>query len=167
MLFISSFEIISIAIREAKSEGCELNICGRPDLNIFLWIAASIADTAAVIPNGIETLLVNDLSAFPIKGKRVVSNGHKSLPKNRPDYRILCNWVFDNFILAEELFAKALWSLKTCVLINNNLWGKFHKLLEWSLELPTTFDEIFKVTSVSLFIPDFNLLKCKLDNFTC
>ena len=34
----------------------------------FLWIAASVADAAAVNPNGIETLLANGLSTFPIKG---------------------------------------------------------------------------------------------------
>ena len=30
-----------------------------PDLNTFLWIVASVADAAAVSPNGIKTLLVN------------------------------------------------------------------------------------------------------------
>ena len=34
-----------------------------------------------------------------------------------------------------------------------------------TLELPTTFDERFKVTLVSFFIPDFNFLICELDNF--
>ena len=49
------------------------------------------------------------------------------------------NWVFDNFILADEPFAKTLRSLETCVSINNNLCGK----LFLSLESPTTFDESF------------------------
>ena len=35
-----------------------------------------------------------------------------------------------------------------------------------SLESPAIFDEFFKVTSVQLFIPDFNLLSCELDNLT-
>ena len=73
-----------------------------------------------------------------MKGNLVFSNGPKSLPKNHPDCTILCNWVFDDFILAEELFAKALWILKTCVLVNNKLCGK----LFLSLKSPTTFDEI-------------------------
>ena len=34
----------------------------------FLWIAASVADAAAVNPNGIETLLATGLSTFPVKG---------------------------------------------------------------------------------------------------
>ena len=50
-------------------------------------------------------LLSNRLSTFPIKGNPVYSNGPKNLPKNPPDCPTLCNWVFDNFILAEELFA--------------------------------------------------------------
>ena len=34
------------------------------------------------------------------------------------------------------------------------------------LESPAKFDESFKVTPVLFFIPDLNLLSCKLDNFT-
>ena len=101
--FISSFEIINVVT---------------PDPNIFLWIAASVADADVVNPNGIKTLLANSLSTLPIKGKPVFSNGPKSLPKNPPDCSILCNWVFDNFILAEELFAKAARSLETCIYYN-------------------------------------------------
>ena len=37
--------------------------------------------------------------------------------RNPPDSIILDNWVFENFILADEPFAKA---LQTCVLVNNN-----------------------------------------------
>ena len=75
---------------------------------MFLWIAASVADTAAVNPNGIKMLLANGLSTFHIKGKLVFSNGLKSLPKNPPACPIFYNWVIDNSILANELFAKAL-----------------------------------------------------------
>ena len=55
--------------------------------------------------------------------------------------------IFDNFILADDTFAKALKSLKTCVLVNDSLCGK----LVWSLELPITFDERFKGILVTLF----------------
>ena len=68
--FISSLDIINIAV---------------PDPKIFLWIAASIADAAAVNPNGIKTLLTNRFNTFFIKGNPVFSNGSKSLPKNPPD----------------------------------------------------------------------------------
>ena len=53
ILYLSSLEIINVVIRDANSEW-------RPDLNIFLWIAASVADAFAVNPNGIKTLLAND-----------------------------------------------------------------------------------------------------------
>ena len=62
---------------------------------------------------------------------------------------------------------KLLRNRKTYVLVNNNLGGKLFS----SLESPTTFDENFKVTSVPLFIPDFNLfswvlrLKCYIESF--
>ena len=107
-------------------------------------------------------LLANGLNTFPIKDNPVFCNFPKSLPKNPPDCTNLCNWVVDNFILADEPFAKALRSFETCVLVNNNLWGK----LSSSSESATVFDEIFKVTSVLFFTEDFNLLSCELDNFT-
>ena len=68
----------------------------------------------------------------------------------------LCKWVFDNFILADEPFAKALRNFETCVLINKNLCGKLFS----SLESPIIFEEIFKVTSVPFCMPDFNLSSC-------
>ena len=77
----------------------------------------------------------------------------KSLRKNLPVCPILCNRVFDSFVLAEELFAKALRSFETCALVNNNLCGELFS----SLESPTIFGEIFKVTLVPFFIPDYNL----------
>ena len=93
-------------------------------------------------------LLANGLSTFPIKGNAVFRNGHKGLPKNPPDYSILCNCVFDNFILTEELFAKALQSFEICVLVNSNLYGKLSSLLESSI---TSEKIIFKVTFVLFF----------------
>ena len=65
-----------------------------------------------------------------MKGKLVFSNDLKHLPTNPSNCRILCNSVFDNFILVEELFAKALQSFETCVLPNNNLCGKLFPSLE-------------------------------------
>ena len=106
------------------------------DPNVFLWIAESIDDAAAVNPNGIKTLIANGLSTFLIKGNPVFSNAPKSLPKNSLDGPILCNQVFDNFILADEPFVKASRSFKTCLLVNNNLCEKSFS----SLESSTTFN---------------------------
>ena len=131
-----------------------------PDPNIFIRIAASVlaaaAAAAAVMSNDVKTLLANGLNTFLIKGNPNFSNGPKRLPKSPPDCTISGNWIFDNFILADETFAKALRSFKTSVLVNNNLCGKIFSSLESSI----TFDESFKVTSVPLFIPNFNLLSC-------
>ena len=107
-------------------------------------------------------LLANGLSIFSINGKPVFSNGPKSLPKYPPDCLNLCIWVFDDFILAEEPFGKALRSFQTCVLVNNNLCGKLVSLLV----LPATFDEIFKATLVPFFVPDFDFISCELGRFT-
>ena len=63
-------------------------------------------------------------------------------------------------MLPDEPFAKVSQSLKTCVLVNNNLCGK----LVSSLESPITFDERFKFASVPFFIHDFNLLSCVISN---
>ena len=108
ILFISSLRIINATV---------------PYLNIFLWIAASVADASAVNPNC-----------------------------------ILCNWDFDNFILADEQFGKPLWSLEACLLVNNDLGST----LVSSLDFPINFHEIFKVYSVPFFIPHFHLWSCKL-----
>ena len=72
----------------------------------FFWTDASVV-AAAVNPNGIKTILDNGLSISSIKGKPVLSNGPRSIPKNPPYCPILFNWVFDNFVLADELFIKA------------------------------------------------------------
>ena len=43
--------------------------------------------------------------------------------KNPPDCNFLDSWVFQNFILAEELFTKALQSFKSGLSVGNNLYG--------------------------------------------
>ena len=99
--------------------------------------------------NGIKTLLANGFNT-------VFSNGPKCLLKNPPDCHILCNWVLDNFILTEELFAKTLWGLKTCVLFNNKLCGELFS----SLESPTTFEDILKSYFSTILYFKLNLLSC-------
>ena len=84
-----------------------------------------VSDAAAVNPNGngIKTLLVYSLNTFSLKEMQLLVVVLKvylkilliSLPKNTPDFPILCNWIFDDFVLADELFANALQSLETCI----------------------------------------------------
>ena len=99
--FISSLEIIKVVVRKANSKERKTKIHGWPDPKNFLWIAASVADTAAVNPNGIKTLLASGLSTFFNKGNPNFSNG--PILVNPSDFPILCNWLCDTFILAEEL----------------------------------------------------------------
>ena len=82
-----------------------------------------VSDTAAVNPDGIKTLLVYGLNTFSLKEMQLLVVVLKvylkilliSLPKNLPDFPILCNWIFDDSVLADELFANALQSLETCI----------------------------------------------------
>ena len=70
----------------------------------------------------------------------------QEVQKNPSDCIILDNWVFDNFILADKLFAKVLWIFATCLSVSNNLCGK---LASSSLELLITFDDNLGVISAS------------------
>ena len=74
--FISLFEMINVVTQ---------------DLNIFLQIAASVADAAAVNPKCIKKLLANGLSTVHFEDNPVFSNGPKRLAKNPPFCHILCN----------------------------------------------------------------------------
>ena len=79
---ISSFNIINI--------GCFAKPEGRiPDSKIFFLIVPSVADTAAVNPNGIKKLLANVLRTFFIKGKPGFNNSYRNLPRNPPNCPIL------------------------------------------------------------------------------
>ena len=81
-----------------------------PNANIFWWIVAPVADAA-------------DLRTFFYKGNLVFNNGSVSLPETwNPDDPILCNCVFDNFIL-----------------VYRNLCGKLFSSLEW----PAAFDKSY------------------------
>ena len=75
MSLISSLKIISVV---------------KQDQRIFLWVAASVVDTA-INSNGIKRLFANVLSTFPLNDNPVFNNGSKSLPKNPPDCTMLCN----------------------------------------------------------------------------
>ena len=89
-------------------------------------------------------LLGNGFKTFFIKSNPIFNNDPKSLLKNPPDCPNLYNWVFDAFILADELFAKALWSFQIYALVNSNFCVKLFS----SLGSPTTFHKIFKLSSV-------------------
>ena len=78
----------------------------------------------------VKTPLANGFKTFFNKSNPIFRSGLKSLPKNPSDCPTLCNWVFHNFILADEPFAKSLRS-------SDNLCTKFFS----SLESPTTLEK--------------------------
>ena len=82
----------------------------------FLFIAASVADAAAVKPN-IPNSLITDFN----KGNQDFNNGAKNL-KNLP-FCILVNCAFENLISVDVWLAKALRIFETCLLVNNNYEG--------------------------------------------
>ena len=126
---ISSFDIIRVLL---------------PDPKIILCISAHETDDAAVNPNVIKTLLANSLITFFIDRILVFNNWPGNLPRSPPDYIILGNWAFENFISFDKSFAKVFCRFKTCILVNNNLWQKVVS----SSELPIIFEDNIKTTSV-------------------
>ena len=63
---------------------------------------------------------------------------------------VLFQTIFDNYILADELFAKTLNRIQTCVSVKMNL---SRKSLLW---VPEIFDDNFEDMSVASFVADFN-----------
>ena len=95
---------------------------------IFLLISPSSAGVEAVNPNGINTLVINNMSTFFIKAKTTFGNGRHFLPRNLLNFIIVNIWVFDNFMSCDELFPEALQRLATYLLVNNELCGKLFLL---------------------------------------
>ena len=62
-------------------------------------------------------VLANGLITFFINGNPVFNNRRSNLLRNSPDCIIFDNWVFDNLVSVDELFAKDLRRLETCLLL--------------------------------------------------
>ena len=75
-----------------------------PNPRMFFWVAASVSNAAAVIPNGNKTLLANGVSVSFINGKPAAI---KSLRKSRnpPSWLVIFLVVLSNKI---PLFSKDL-----------------------------------------------------------
>ena len=85
----------------------------------FFLILPSIADIAAVKPNGANKFLANGIATF-INGPDSLLN---NLPKNPPDCInfFICGLL--NFISVAKLLLIALRSLVFCLVVNNNSCG--------------------------------------------
>ena len=124
-----------------------------PEPCIFFCILPSIADIAAVKPNGANTFLANGNATF-INGPTNLLN---NLPKNPPDCIIFFICVLLNFISVTELLLTAFLNLVFCLAVNNNSCGR-SSLLKFlipnlnvapSLDL-TAFLNLFNCTFVNL-----------------
>ena len=99
---ISSFEIINF-VRFAKFKRCIL------DPRIFYVFLCLLLMLLMLI-----LMLLKHWCKFFMKIKLVFCNNSRRIPRNIPNCNLLDRLVFDHFVLADELFAKALKSLETC-----------------------------------------------------
>ena len=88
MLFVFSFKIIKVVVQKP---------C------IFFWIPKSIAEAAAVIPNGTKTYFAYGTATFINGPSNLLSNE----PKNPPDWIILDIRALDTFTSVDILFSNA------------------------------------------------------------
>ena len=105
MSLISSFEIITVAV---------------PEPCIFFWILASIAEAAAVIPNGAKIFFAIGTATFISWPADLLNND----PKNPPGLIILEIWALESFISVDLLLLNAFLNFVLCPVVNNNSWGK-------------------------------------------
>ena len=121
---VSSFDIVSAVVLDPR---------------IFSWIPACADDAAAVIFAGVQFIsTANQLSL-------IVKEVYQGILQT---CIILDNCVFENFMLVDDLLAKCLQRLATCLSVKSSIR---RKLVSSS---PITFDDN---TSVAFFVPDFNL----------
>ena len=85
----------------------------------FFCMLPSIADIAAVKPNGANTFLANGIATF-INGPASLLN---KLPKNPSDCINFFICALLNFISVAKLLLIAFLSLAFCLVINNNSCG--------------------------------------------
>ena len=70
----------------------------------FFWIPASIAEAAAVIPNGAKTFFAKGIATF-INGPANLLNND---PKNPPDWIIIGIWALESFYVSWHIAIKCI-----------------------------------------------------------
>ena len=73
----------------------------------FLWIPASIAEAAAVIPNGAKIIFAKVTATYINGPANLLDND----PKNPPDWIVLEIWALESFISVDILFLSAFLNL--------------------------------------------------------
>ena len=139
MSLIYSFDVINLVVLDPASPDVETL-----DSSIILWITASAFDAAAVNSNGTNRIVANSICAFFINSKPSYINGPRRLLKNPLNWILLENWVFDNSVSTDELFAKAYYR-PACLSVDERLYGKKN------LSVPIIRHDNHKVTPVVFF----------------
>ena len=83
------------------------------------WISASIAEAAAVIPNGAKTLFAKGIATF-INGPVNLLNNDL---KNPPNWIVLEIWALECFKSVYILLLNAFLSFVFCLVVTNNSCG--------------------------------------------
>ena len=90
----------------------------------FFWIPASIAEAAAIIPNGAKRFFAKGIATFIYGPANLLNND----AKNPPDWIILEIWALESFESVDILLFKAFLNFVFCLVVNNNSWGKLFSL---------------------------------------
>ena len=120
----------------------------------LFWIPASIAEAAAVIPNGGKTFFAKGTATF-INGAANLLNEE---PKNPPDWLILEIWALESYNSFGILLLKAFLSFAFCLVVNNNSCGKSFPL--------NIFKFILRAVPVLFLTAVFSFFSWVSDNLT-
>ena len=82
----------------------------------FFWISASVAEVAAVIPNGAVKSFAKRTATFINEPANVLKN----YPKNLSDWIILEIWASESFVSVDILLLSPFPNFVFCLAVNNN-----------------------------------------------
>ena len=123
-----------------------------PELCIFFWIPASIAEAAAVIGIGAKSFCADGIATF-INGPANLLNND---PKNPPDWTFLEMWALESVKSVDALLLNAFLSFVFYLVVNNSSWGRLFPSNIFKLIL--TVVPVLSLTAV------FSYFSCLSDN---
>ena len=118
----------------------------------FYSIPASIAEAAAIIPNGVKTSFAKEIATFINEPANLLNND----PKNSPDWIILEIWALESFKSVEILLLKVFLSFVFYLVVNNHWCGRSFSL--------SIFKLILRAVPFLLLTAIFNFFSCVSDN---
>ena len=121
---------------------------------LFFLMPASIAEAAAVIPNGDKTFFAKGIATFINVPANLLNNDSK----NPPGRIILEICTLESFKSVDILLLNAFISVAFCLVVNNNSCGKSFPL--------KIFKRIFKIVPVLFLAAVFSFFSYISDNLT-